>query len=205
MPSTFHSLIISKISINRSQCFISGMRNCTIEREQFRNLVEVALFPEISAPLKTSTFGKGWIATSYLHWDGRQSCKIGPPHKSTVEAGILDSFGNSSEFKETKLLTFLCCFWFGQKILILHIIKQSRVFYGRWKAPQSDGVENTDNTWKNAEEHLTNWCKRCVRHDWPTPPSVTRAETDPLDCKLQHNCNCTTWATQVIVWNILGT
>ena len=108
MSSTFHSLIISKISINHSQCFISGMRNCTIGSEQFWNLVEVALFPnsEISAPLKTSTFGKGWIATSYLHWDGWQSCKIGPPHKSTVEAGILDSFGNSSVFKETKLLTF---------------------------------------------------------------------------------------------------
>ena len=108
MSSTFHSLIISKISINSSQSFISGIRNCTIGREQFWNLVEVALFPnsEISAPLKTSTFGKGWIATSYLHWDGWQSCKIGPPHKSTVEAGILDSFGNSSVSKETKLLTF---------------------------------------------------------------------------------------------------
>ena len=155
MSSTFHSLIISKISINSSQSFISDMRNCTIGREQFWNLVEVALFPEISAPLKTSTFGKGWIATSYLHWDGGQSCKIGPPHKSTVEAGILDSFGNSSVFKETKLLTFLCCFWFGQKILILHIIKQSSASYGRWKAPQSDGVENTDNNWKNVGSRRT--------------------------------------------------
>ena len=203
MPSTFHSLIISKISINRSQCFISGMRNCTIGREQFWNF---ALFPnsEISALLKTSTFGKGWIATSYLHWDGWQSCKIGPPHKSTVEAGILDSFGNSSVSKETKLLTFslLLLIWtknldfaYNQPIKrVLWSVKINTIRWGWEYRQQLKECRRTFDKW------MQEMCSA-----WPTPPSVTRAETDPLDCKLQHNCNCTTWATQVIVWNILGT